>query len=124
VRDGALLVGDAADFFDPFTGEGIYRALHGADLAAQAILAALAEAGPVTAGQLRGYAEARRRAFAGTWNVERLIGYGMLWPGLFNRAIRLLGNRPGMGDTLIGVTGDCLPARAVLNPFFLARMIV
>jgi flavin-dependent dehydrogenase len=124
VRDGALLVGDAADFFDPFTGEGIYRALHGADLAAQAILAALAEGGPVTAGQLRGYAEARRRAFAGTWNVERLIGYGMLWPSLFNRAIRLLGNRPGMGDTLIGVTGDCLPARAVLNPLFLARMIV
>src|SRR5258706_1087642 len=25
--DGALLVGDAADFFDPFTGQGIYAAL-------------------------------------------------------------------------------------------------
>ena len=41
-----------------------------------------------------------------------------------NRAVRLLGRRPGMADTLIGVTGDCLPASSVLNPLFLARMIV
>jgi flavin-dependent dehydrogenase len=124
IRDGALLVGDAADFFDPFTGEGIYRALLGAEFAAAAIIPALEAPGPITAASLQGYAEARRRAFSGTWSVERLIGYGMLWPGLFNRAVRLLGTRPGMADTLIGVTGDCLPARSVLNPYFLARMIV
>src|SRR5262249_24063278 len=31
---GAALVGDAADFFDPFTGEGIYAALRGGELLA------------------------------------------------------------------------------------------
>ena len=31
---GAALVGDAADFFDPFTGEGIYAALRGGELVA------------------------------------------------------------------------------------------
>jgi hypothetical protein len=29
-----------------------------------------------------------------------------------------------MADTLIGVTGDFVPARRVLNPVFLARMIL
>ena len=31
---GVALVGDAADFFDPFTGEGIYSALRGGELLA------------------------------------------------------------------------------------------
>src|SRR6185436_765787 len=31
---GAALVGDAADFFDPFTGEGIYAALRGGEILA------------------------------------------------------------------------------------------
>jgi geranylgeranyl reductase family protein len=33
---GYLLVGDAAGFLDPFTGEGVYRALRGGELAAAA----------------------------------------------------------------------------------------
>jgi hypothetical protein len=28
-----------------------------------------------------------------------------------------------MADTLIGVTGDLVPARRVLNPLFFARML-
>ena len=35
--DGWLLVGDAAGFLDPFTGEGLHRALRSAELAASAI---------------------------------------------------------------------------------------
>ena len=124
VADGAALVGDAADFFDPFTGEGIYSALCGAALLAEAAAQALAAGGPVTAAGLAPYRRARRRAFAGKWAVERLIGYGMLCPALFDRAVGRLGRRAGMADTLIGVTGDFLPARRVLNPLFLARMLV
>jgi flavin-dependent dehydrogenase len=122
--DGAALVGDAADFFDPFTGEGIYSALRGAHMLADAAVEALTLPGPVSAGRLAGYRRARRRAFAGKWAVERLIGYGMLFPALFDRAVGRLGRRPGMADTLIGVTGDFLPARRVLNPRFLTRMIL
>lgn len=124
VADGALLVGDAAEFFDPFTGEGIARALHDAALAAAAIDGGLrSRSGIVRGDQLRGYVRARRAAHAGKWAVERLVGFGMLFPALFDRAVRRL-ERRGMAHTFIGVTADLLPARAVLNPWFLSRMVL
>jgi flavin-dependent dehydrogenase len=121
--DGAALVGDAADFFDPFTGEGIYSALRGAELLAEAALPALARPGRVSAVSLAPYRRSRRRAFGGKWAVERLIGYGMQFPLLFDRAVGRLGRR-GLAHTLVGVTADFVPARAVLNPVFLARMLL
>ena len=121
---GALLVGDAADFFDPFTGQGIYSALRGAELAAEVAQAALLAPGIAAAAALAPYRQLRRRAFAGKWAVERLIGYGMYFPGLFDRAVDRLGRRPGMAHTLIGVTGDFVPAGRVLNPRFLTRMML
>ena len=122
--DGAALVGDAADFFDPFTGEGIFSALRGAELLAEVSADALALGRPIAESALAPYRHARRRAFAGKWAVERLIGYGMWWPGLFDRAVARLGRRGSMAHTLIGVTGDFVPARAVLNPLFIARMVL
>jgi flavin-dependent dehydrogenase len=126
VADGALLVGDAADFFDPFTGEGIWSALRGAELAAEAALPALLEGGsdPVPRARLTGYVFARRGAFTGKWLVERLIGWAMWSPRLFDRAVERLGRRGTMADTLVGVTGRFVPARRVLDPRFLARMVV
>ncbi len=124
IADGALLVGDAADFFDPFTGEGIAAALRGSELVAEHAADALAASGPVDVRRLAPYAAARRRAFMGKWVVERLIGYAMAWPALFDRAVERLGRRGDMAHTLIGVTGDFVPARAVLNPVFLARMVL
>ena len=38
VEDGWALVGDAAGFVDPLTGEGIYYAIHSATLLAQALI--------------------------------------------------------------------------------------
>jgi 2-polyprenyl-6-methoxyphenol hydroxylase-like FAD-dependent oxidoreductase len=120
---GALLVGDAADFFDPFTGEGICAALTGAALVAETVAGARGSTDAIDRALLD-YRRARRRRFAGKWAVERLIGYSMMVPGLFDHAVARIGRRRGMADTLVGVTGAVLPARAVLNPFFLARMVL
>lgn len=122
VTDGALLVGDAAEFFDPFTGEGICTALRGGAMAAEAVVEALRMSGPVGRSRLAGYERARRAAFLGKWAVERLIGWGMQAPRLFDRAIERL-ERRGWSHILIGVTGDFVPARAVLNPRVLAGML-
>ena len=124
VFHGALLVGDAADFFDPFTGEGVFSALRGAEMAATTVNDALKTPGPVRAIALASYVRARRKAFLGKWAVERLIGYGMQAPALFDRAVSRLGRRGSMAHTLIGVTADFVPTSRVLNPVFLSRMVL
>jgi flavin-dependent dehydrogenase len=122
---GAALVGDAADFFDPFTGEGIYAALRGGELLAPYAVAALDATSPLgerTA--LEAYDRARRHEFGGKWLVERMIGTAVAFPPLLDRAAAVLSRRPAMADLLVGVTGDFVPASAVLNPSFLARLLL
>src|SRR5262245_10667129 len=116
---GAVLVGDAADFFDPFTGQGIYSALRGAELAAAAILDWL-----VTGASLEQYARARRREFTGKWLLERMIGIAVGWPALIERVVGRLIRRPELADLLVRATGNCIPARAALAPAVLAGLVL
>jgi len=122
---GALLVGDAADFFDPFTGQGIYSALAGAELAAACLLPALARgvSEPIPAANLQPYTRARRREFAGKWLFERLIGLGVGWPALTNRVVGGLARRPDLADLVVGAAGNIVPARRALAPGVLAQLL-
>jgi geranylgeranyl reductase family protein len=119
VTNGALLVGDAADFFDPFTGQGIYSALRGAELAAAAILATL-----TTGASLQPYARARRREFTGKWLLERMIGIAVGWPALIERVVGRMIRRPELAHLLVRATGNCVPARAALTPAVLAGLVL
>ena len=118
---GAALVGDAADFFDPFTGEGVYAALRGGEILAPYVAEALKANGDGGGGlnALRGYEAARHKEFGGKWKLERIIGMSIAFPSLMNHAARALASRKDMADLLVGVAGDFVPAEVVLNPRFL-----
>jgi menaquinone-9 beta-reductase len=122
-RPGALLVGDAADFFDPFTGQGIHSALRGAELAAECLIPGLIDPGREPGVPGVSYARARRRAFGGKWLLERLIGLGVGSPAITDRVVGRLARRPDLADLLVSVTGNLLPVRRVFAPSVLARLL-
>lgn len=121
---GAALVGDAAEFFDPFTGEGIYTALRGGELLAPFVARAVRAPDARSADRaLAAYGNAHRREFRGKWIVERLIGVAVSHPWVMNRAARALQRRSEMADLLVGVAGDFVPASEVLRARFLFDLL-
>jgi flavin-dependent dehydrogenase len=121
---GAALVGDAADFFDPFTGEGIYAALHGGEILAPFLIEALRSPAGREAKVLAGYESARKREFGGKWKLERIVGMAIAYPYFLNNAARALARRKDMADILVGVAGDFIPTKLVLNPRFLFNLFI
>jgi menaquinone-9 beta-reductase len=120
---GFALVGDAAGFLDPFTGEGIFRALRGAEVLAPLADAALRRRGD----QVRigaAYAQARRTAFRGKERLTALIQAFVHVPRLMNLAVDRLCRRPRLGAQLARVLGDLDPADQVLNGRFLCALLL
>jgi geranylgeranyl reductase family protein len=122
---GAALVGDAADFFDPFTGEGIYSALRGGEMLAGYLTEATNARTPEARdASLKQYEAARRSEFSGKWRVEKMIGTAVAFPPLINRAARVLSVRRDMADLLVGVVGDFVPPRQVLRAGYLLSLLL
>jgi flavin-dependent dehydrogenase len=122
VGDGFLLIGDAAGFLDPFTGDGICEALHGALLAAPVADAAL-RAGDLSAQSLEPYRDARRQAFDARRKVGWLVQGFISAPPLMDYSSARLTRRPGVAMTLAGVLGGLYPAQEALSPAYLARLL-
>jgi geranylgeranyl reductase family protein len=116
--DGYLLAGDAAGFFDPFTGEGIFDALHGGELAAEAVAAAL-EIGDTSANALASYDRARRAAFRDKRRAAWLVQAFVRAPRLMDYALERIAARPAARTTMTGVLGDYRDAGIVLSPRYL-----
>lgn len=121
---GAALVGDAADFFDPFTGQGIYAALRGGELLGRHLAAGLA-AGDACAvdRELASYDRARVLEQAKKWRLERIIGAVVGCAPLIERAADALSMRPDMAALLVGATGDYVPAREAFRPQFVTTLL-
>lgn len=114
---GALLVGDAAGYFDPMTGQGIHRALATAASAADAVIGMLAavDVSAETSARRR-YEDALRRTLGPGRRVQAGLDALAVRPALLDRAVALLSERPRLADLLVDVTGDRLPAAALADP--------
>ncbi len=117
-----LLAGDAAAFIDPMTGQGIYLALRGGELAAEAAVRALDRGGP-TSRTLAGYERARRRAFGDAFFLSRLLQAAAFRPALATHAVRRMAVRPDLGTRFIDAVGNVAPATSVFRPGFLAGLL-
>jgi 2-polyprenyl-6-methoxyphenol hydroxylase-like FAD-dependent oxidoreductase len=120
--DGAALVGDAAGYFDPFTGQGIYQALAGAELLAQHATGALRQR-DISAGSLAAYAAAHRTLLQPARRLQRAIEYVCARPRLAHAVFGGLRHSPEIASRLIAVTGDTRPARDLLSPWLVTRLV-
>ena len=117
---GALLVGDAAGFLDPFTGEGIYAALRTAELAVESILAARErlEASP----EMNAYAGAWVREFLPKWRFATWLQRAIRRPWLAEGLVAWLARRPDLASFLMAAAGDLVPSKHLALPRLLTRL--
>jgi menaquinone-9 beta-reductase len=116
---GWLLVGDAAGFLDPFTGEGLHRALVSAELAARAILARHAQRHEA----LAAYDRAMQRRFLAKDAVSWLVQAFLARPAWFEYAAQRVAARTAVRATMGLVMGDLVPAGRALDPRYLAALL-
>ena len=103
--DGAVLVGDAATFIHPFTGEGVYFALRGAQMAAEAIDLAL-QAGDVSGEQLSRYDRARRAELLPRYRLCDAVQRAVHSPLLFGWGAERLRRSAPLTDLVLRAVGD------------------
>lgn len=124
VSHGAALVGDAAGYYDPFTGQGIYQAMAAAERLAAAVGPVLAEDGPPSRidRALSVYARDRARMTRPARRVQRVIEAVVSRPRLADVVLATLGATAAMGR-LLEVTGDLRPPASLLSPAVVSSLM-
>ena len=119
---GAILVGDAAGFLDPFTGQGVFLALTGAERAASAVVAALRD----RAGEAAAFAAyARWRTGDVAWRRRLCATVALLVdvPPLARRAAVRLARFPDVASTLVDALAGAIPPQRAFRPAILGRLL-
>ena len=120
--DGAALVGDAAGYYDPFTGQGIYQALSGAEALADNLDWALRN-GAVTRATLKPYVEAHKRQRTHTKRLQQIIEFVCAHPRVANLVFERCNRNRNAAGQLMAATADLLPADSLFSARFLLRLL-
>ena len=120
--DGGLLVGDAATFIDPFTGEGVYFALRGAEFAVETAALAL-KTGDTSRKMLARY-DSLRSELRQRYLLCDLVQSVVRRPALITHVIARLKNSPAATDRLLSILGDTRQPKAILHPSLLWRLLI
>ena len=120
---GALLIGDAAGFLNPFTGQGVFLALSSARRAAEAIVAASAQRAGGDAA-LAAYASARAGDFAARKRLTKLVDILIDVPFLARRVADRLRARPEAGALFLGALAGTVPPARALSPAVWGALVV
>ena len=106
--DRALLLGDAAGFINPLTGEGIEFALESGLFAAEAVAEAVA-AGDLSARGLGGYARRWRERFRTAFRLNRRLMWAFERPRLLDRIFLTAGRNAHAREELIDILAGEAP---------------
>jgi flavin-dependent dehydrogenase len=121
ISERALLIGDAALFLDPFTGQGLYLALRSAALAAAVVPRALADGASRTS--LAAYEEARAAEFDARRRVSRALQAVLYRPRAAHAVIHALARDRVLARTLASATGDLIPSERMWSAGFALRLL-
>ena len=120
VAPGIALVGDAAGYYDPFTGQGVFHAMASAEQLADAVAPVLSSNARgldrAMDGALDAYARRKRRLTRTTRRVQRGVEWVLSRPRLANVTLGRLARAQAAMDRLVAVTGDLEPAASLLSP--------
>jgi flavin-dependent dehydrogenase len=111
----ALLVGDAAGFLDPFTGEGIYAALRSAELAVHRILSGWTADGP-RPDALALYPRDWKQEFDPKWKLCTGLQHAIRRPWLAEWIVARLQSRPVLASAIMAAVGDLVRMPTLRRP--------
>ena len=123
IADGVVLIGDAAGFLNPFTGQGVFLALTSAENAARAIVASAAERSRETSA-FAAYADERTADFAARKRLSAAVGWLIDVPPLARRAAANLARRPGLATTMVDALAGTRPPQAALALGVLGKLVL
>ncbi len=123
IADGLVLVGDAAGFLNPFTGQGVYLALASAAAAARAIGRAACDRSAERRA-FADYANERASDIAARKRLSAAVGVLLDVAPLARRAVSRLRQTPSLAAVLVDALAGIRPPATALAPAVLGKLVL